>query len=146
MLFKGLNLILELVFFILSVCMRAYPIMWIIYWSMSQVYQARLRRNGKVVAVKVQRPGVRAAIALDTLILRYIAGLIKKAGRFNSDLQVTLNLCKLSTSFELINYCLLSTLLHFLNFLSYAEEHLNVLRLTLLSISDGSSRFFIIVG
>ncbi|KAL0801574.1 hypothetical protein Bca101_056750 [Brassica carinata] len=60
--------------------------------SLGQVYQARLRRNGKVVAVKVQRPGVRAAIALDTLILRYLAGLIKKAGRFNSDLQVTLNL------------------------------------------------------
>lgn len=58
-------------------------------WSTCQVYQARLRRSGEVVAVKVQRPGVRAAIALDTLILRYLAGLIKKAGRFNSDLQVT---------------------------------------------------------
>uniref|UniRef100_M4DHY7 Protein kinase domain-containing protein n=1 Tax=Brassica campestris TaxID=3711 RepID=M4DHY7_BRACM len=57
--------------------------------SLGQVYQARLRRSGEVVAVKVQRPGVRAAIALDTLILRYLAGLIKKAGRFNSDLQVT---------------------------------------------------------
>jgi len=69
--------------------MRAYSIMWILLWSTFQVYQARLRRSGKVVAVKVQRPGVRAAIALDTLILRYIAGLIKKAGRFNSDLEVT---------------------------------------------------------
>ncbi|XP_018455466.1 uncharacterized aarF domain-containing protein kinase At1g71810, chloroplastic isoform X3 [Raphanus sativus] len=59
--------------------------------SLGQVYQARLRRNGKVVAVKVQRPGVRAAIALDTLILRYIAGLIKKAGRFNSDLQAVVD-------------------------------------------------------
>lgn len=73
--------------------MRAYTIMLIMHWSTCQVYQARLRRNGKVVAVKVQRPGVRAAIALDTLILRYLAGLIKKAGRFNSDLQVTLNCC-----------------------------------------------------
>ncbi|XP_056849702.1 uncharacterized aarF domain-containing protein kinase At1g71810, chloroplastic isoform X3 [Raphanus sativus] len=59
--------------------------------SLGQVYQARLRRNGKVVAVKVQRPGVRAAIALDTLILRYMAGLIKKAGRFNSDLQAVVD-------------------------------------------------------
>ncbi|KAL0701488.1 hypothetical protein Bca4012_057610 [Brassica carinata] len=59
--------------------------------SLGQVYQARLRRNGKVVAVKVQRPGVRAAIALDTLILRYLAGLIKKAGRFNSDLQAVVD-------------------------------------------------------
>lgn len=59
--------------------------------SLGQVYQARLRRSGKVVAVKVQRPGVRAAIALDTLILRYIAGLIKKAGRFNSDLEAVVD-------------------------------------------------------
>ncbi|ESQ28027.1 hypothetical protein EUTSA_v10018208mg [Eutrema salsugineum] len=59
--------------------------------SLGQVYQARLRRTGEVVAVKVQRPGVRAAIALDTLILRYIAGLIKKAGRFNSDLQAVVD-------------------------------------------------------
>ncbi|CAF2196092.1 unnamed protein product [Brassica napus] len=59
--------------------------------SLGQVYQARLRRSGEVVAVKVQRPGVRAAIALDTLILRYLAGLIKKAGRFNSDLQAVVD-------------------------------------------------------
>ncbi|EOA33702.1 hypothetical protein CARUB_v10019887mg [Capsella rubella] len=59
--------------------------------SLGQVYQARLRRTGNVVAVKVQRPGVRAAIALDTLILRYIAGLIKKAGRFNSDLEAVVD-------------------------------------------------------
>ncbi|XP_010415891.1 PREDICTED: uncharacterized aarF domain-containing protein kinase At1g71810, chloroplastic-like isoform X2 [Camelina sativa] len=59
--------------------------------SLGQVYQARLRRSGKVVAVKVQRPGVRAAIALDTLILRYLAGLIKKAGRFNSDLEAVVD-------------------------------------------------------
>lgn len=55
--------------------------------SLGQVYQARLRSNGQVVAVKVQRPGVQAAISLDILILRYLAGLIKKAGKFNSDLQ-----------------------------------------------------------
>uniref|UniRef100_A0A1J3H1J1 Putative aarF domain-containing protein kinase, chloroplastic n=1 Tax=Noccaea caerulescens TaxID=107243 RepID=A0A1J3H1J1_NOCCA len=59
--------------------------------SLGQVYKARLRRTGDVVAVKVQRPGVRAAIALDTLILRHIAGLIKKAGRFNSDLQAVVD-------------------------------------------------------
>ncbi|XP_030523428.2 uncharacterized aarF domain-containing protein kinase At1g71810, chloroplastic isoform X1 [Rhodamnia argentea] len=54
--------------------------------SLGQVYQARLRRSGKDVAVKVQRPGVQAAIALDILILRYLAGLIRKARRFNTDL------------------------------------------------------------
>ncbi|MED6112312.1 hypothetical protein PIB30_060592 [Stylosanthes scabra] len=55
--------------------------------SLGQVYQARLRKTGQVVAVKVQRPGVQAAISLDILILRFMAGLIKRAGKFNTDLQ-----------------------------------------------------------
>ncbi|KAG8369252.1 hypothetical protein BUALT_Bualt15G0132200 [Buddleja alternifolia] len=55
--------------------------------SLGQVYQARLRSSGEVVAIKVQRPGVRAAISLDILILRYLAGVIRRAGKFNTDLQ-----------------------------------------------------------
>ncbi|XP_058188860.1 uncharacterized aarF domain-containing protein kinase At1g71810, chloroplastic isoform X1 [Rhododendron vialii] len=55
--------------------------------SLGQVYQARLRTSGQVVAVKVQRPGVQAAISLDILILRFLAGLIRRAGKFNTDLQ-----------------------------------------------------------
>ena len=38
-----------------------------------QVYKGRLRNGGLKVAVKVQRPGVREAIALDVFILRFIA-------------------------------------------------------------------------
>ena len=37
-----------------------------------QVYKGRLRSSGAVVAVKVQRPGVRESIALDIHILRMI--------------------------------------------------------------------------
>ncbi|XP_015886106.3 uncharacterized aarF domain-containing protein kinase At1g71810, chloroplastic isoform X2 [Ziziphus jujuba] len=59
--------------------------------SLGQVYQARLRRSGKVVAVKVQRPGVRAAISLDILILRFLAGVAKKAGKLNTDLQAVVD-------------------------------------------------------
>ncbi|XP_061969813.1 uncharacterized aarF domain-containing protein kinase At1g71810, chloroplastic isoform X1 [Populus nigra] len=59
--------------------------------SLGQVYQARLRSNGQVVAVKVQRPGVQAAISLDILILHFMAGVVKKAGRFNSDLQAVVD-------------------------------------------------------
>ncbi|KAG4939487.1 hypothetical protein JHK86_045628 [Glycine max] len=59
--------------------------------SLGQVYQARLRKTGQVVAVKVQRPGVQAAISLDILILRFMAGLIRRAGKFNTDLQVKLH-------------------------------------------------------
>ncbi|KAF7127425.1 hypothetical protein RHSIM_Rhsim11G0089800 [Rhododendron simsii] len=55
--------------------------------SLGQVYQARLRTSGQVVAVKVQRPGVQAAISLDILILHFLAGLIRRAGKFNTDLQ-----------------------------------------------------------
>uniref|UniRef100_A0A162AE09 Protein kinase domain-containing protein n=1 Tax=Daucus carota subsp. sativus TaxID=79200 RepID=A0A162AE09_DAUCS len=55
--------------------------------SLGQVYQARLQSTGQLVAVKVQRPGVQAAISVDILVLRYLAGLIRRIGNFNSDLQ-----------------------------------------------------------
>ncbi|KAI9199975.1 hypothetical protein LWI28_000963 [Acer negundo] len=59
--------------------------------SLGQVYQARLRQSRQVVAVKVQRPGVQAAISLDILILHFVAGLIKIAGKFNTDLQAVVD-------------------------------------------------------
>ncbi|CAD6259367.1 unnamed protein product [Miscanthus lutarioriparius] len=59
--------------------------------SLGQVYQARLRSNGKVVAVKVQRPGVQAAISLDIYILRFLASLARKAAKLNTDLPVVLD-------------------------------------------------------
>lgn len=59
--------------------------------SLGQVYQARLRSSGKIVAVKVQRPGVRAAIALDIFILRLLAGYIRNAGKVNTDLQAVVD-------------------------------------------------------
>ncbi|XP_057973886.1 uncharacterized aarF domain-containing protein kinase At1g71810, chloroplastic [Malania oleifera] len=59
--------------------------------SLGQVYQARLHPSGRVVAVKVQRPGVRAAISLDILILRFLAGLIRKVGKLNTDLQAVVD-------------------------------------------------------
>ncbi|KAF8404506.1 hypothetical protein HHK36_009391 [Tetracentron sinense] len=59
--------------------------------SLGQVYQARLRPSGQVVAVKVQRPGVQAAISLDILILRFLAGLIRRAAKLNTDLQAVVD-------------------------------------------------------
>ncbi|XP_072993478.1 uncharacterized aarF domain-containing protein kinase At1g71810, chloroplastic isoform X2 [Typha latifolia] len=59
--------------------------------SLGQVYQARLRSGGKVVAVKVQRPGVKAAISLDIYILRYIAGIVKRTAKLNTDLQAVID-------------------------------------------------------
>ncbi|KAG2569173.1 hypothetical protein PVAP13_7NG387663 [Panicum virgatum] len=59
--------------------------------SLGQVYQAKLRSNGKVVAVKVQRPGVQAAISLDIYILRFLASLAKKAAKLNTDLPAVLD-------------------------------------------------------
>ncbi|KAG6495392.1 hypothetical protein ZIOFF_043195 [Zingiber officinale] len=59
--------------------------------SLGQVYQARLHSSRKLVAVKVQRPGVQAAIALDIFILRYIAGVVRRAAKLNTDLQAVLD-------------------------------------------------------
>lgn len=59
--------------------------------SLGQVYQARLRSSGKVVAVKVQRPGVQAAISLDIYILRFLASLARKAAKLNTDLPAVLD-------------------------------------------------------
>ncbi|XP_062160038.1 uncharacterized aarF domain-containing protein kinase At1g71810, chloroplastic-like isoform X1 [Alnus glutinosa] len=59
--------------------------------SLGQVYQARLRHGGEVVAVKVQRPGIQAAISLDILILRFLAGLLRRAGKLNTDLQAVVD-------------------------------------------------------
>ncbi|ONH90318.1 hypothetical protein PRUPE_8G046100 [Prunus persica] len=59
--------------------------------SLGQVYQARLRRTGQVVAVKVQRPGVQAAISLDILILRFLAGLLRRIRKLNTDLQAVVD-------------------------------------------------------
>ncbi|KAM5562114.1 putative aarF domain-containing protein kinase [Rosa sericea] len=59
--------------------------------SLGQVYQARLRRRGQLVAVKVQRPGVQAAISLDILILRSLAGLLRRIRKLNTDLQAVVD-------------------------------------------------------
>ncbi|KAJ3677340.1 hypothetical protein LUZ60_003064 [Juncus effusus] len=59
--------------------------------SLGQVYKARMRKNGKIVAVKVQRPGVKAAISLDIYILRYLAGILRRAGKLNTDLQALID-------------------------------------------------------
>ena len=50
------------------------------------MYKARVRKTGRVVAVKVQRPGVRKAIALDIYIMRYLVGRFGVWRKLNSDL------------------------------------------------------------
>ncbi len=50
------------------------------------MYKGRLREGGRSVAVKIQRPGVRDAIALDVFILRWLAGRLRSLRRLNSDL------------------------------------------------------------
>lgn len=44
--------------------------------SLGQVYKAQLQSSGKVVAVKVQRPGIEETIGLDFYLIRIIGILI----------------------------------------------------------------------
>ena len=46
--------------------------------SLGQVYKARLRSTGQVVAVKVQRPGIEEAIGLDFFLIRNLGFFINK--------------------------------------------------------------------
>lgn len=46
--------------------------------SLGQVYKARLKSSGKLVAVKVQRPGIEDAIGRDFYLLRGVGSLINK--------------------------------------------------------------------
>lgn len=57
----------------------------------AQVYKGVLRASGEVVAVKVQRPGVAASIALDVFILRKLATAVRRWRRLNSDLPALLD-------------------------------------------------------
>jgi len=54
--------------------------------SIGQVYKGRLRETGELVAVKVQRPGVLANVALDLYMMRRIAPLWKRFQDINTDL------------------------------------------------------------
>ncbi|KAL3677092.1 hypothetical protein R1sor_027040 [Riccia sorocarpa] len=54
--------------------------------SLGQVYKARLRETGKVIAVKVQRPGVLQGISLDLYLLRAGARVFQRFPGVQSDL------------------------------------------------------------
>ena len=57
--------------------------------SLGQVYRAVLARDGTSVAIKVQRPGVEATVALDLFILRtYSRGLTWLAAFFGRDIDL----------------------------------------------------------
>lgn len=46
--------------------------------SLGQVYKAKLKQSGKVVAIKVQRPNIEEAIGLDFYLIRSLGFLINK--------------------------------------------------------------------
>ncbi|GAB4819247.1 hypothetical protein N2152v2_006293 [Parachlorella kessleri] len=59
--------------------------------SLGQVYKATLRSTGQEVAVKVQRPGVAASIALDVYIMRRLAAAVRRYGEVSADLPALLD-------------------------------------------------------
>ena len=56
-----------------------------------QVYKATLSSDGSEVAVKVQRPGVATAIALDVHILRHLAAWVKRWRKVTTNLPALLD-------------------------------------------------------
>ncbi|PSC70755.1 putative aarF domain-containing kinase chloroplastic [Micractinium conductrix] len=59
--------------------------------SLGQVYRGVLRSTGEAVAVKVQRPGVAASIAVDVYVLRQLLAVVRRWRKFNSDLPALLD-------------------------------------------------------
>ena len=57
--------------------------------SLSQVYRARTKHGGLDVAVKLQRPGLAAAVALDATILRMLARITRRFVRLFFSILVT---------------------------------------------------------
>ncbi|XP_024528606.1 uncharacterized aarF domain-containing protein kinase At1g71810, chloroplastic isoform X2 [Selaginella moellendorffii] len=91
--------------------------------SLGQVYQARLRPSGDTVAVKVQRPGVKATISLDIYILRILAGYARIVGRFNTDLQAVVDEWASSLFRVSSLHCFTLYLLSFLCFFSKEMDY-----------------------
>ena len=57
--------------------------------SIGQVYKGRLKANGDMVAIKIQRPNCEEIIALDLYILRWWSGIYNKIFQFlNRDINV----------------------------------------------------------
>lgn len=59
--------------------------------SLGQVYRARLREDGREVAIKVQRPDIMNQIALDMHLIREIAPVLKRTFNLNTDLVGTVD-------------------------------------------------------
>ena len=60
--------------------------------SLGQVYKAQLKYSGKLVIVKVQRPGIEEAIGLDFYLIRGLGFLINKyVDIITSDVVFTFN-------------------------------------------------------
>jgi len=59
--------------------------------SLGQVFRAKLREDGREVAIKVQRPNIMDQIALDMHLIREIAPVLKRTFNLNTDLVGTVD-------------------------------------------------------
>lgn len=90
--------------------------------SLGQVYKARLKYSGKLVAVKVQRPGIEEAIALDFFLIRGLGFFINKyVDIITSDVVALIDEFARRV-FQELNYVQVSFSYHYLRDL-VAEKH-----------------------
>lgn len=83
--------------------------------SLGQVYKARLKYSGKLVAVKVQRPGIEEAIGLDFYLIRGVGFLINKyVGVITSDVVALIDEFA-SRVFQELNYVQVSSSVKYQN-------------------------------
>jgi len=59
--------------------------------SLGQVYKGKLKSNGAVVAVKVQRPAVLETVSIDLFVLRRVGLFLRTVEGFNTDLVALLD-------------------------------------------------------
>lgn len=100
--------------------------------SLGQVYKARLKYSGKLVAVKVQRPGIEEAIGLDFYLIRGLGFFINKYVDIITTDVVALIDEFARRVFQELNYVQVSSSVNTKICISVAAKHASIISLSIL--------------